>query len=259
MGGLFHRWRHPVRSYLICALPRSGSNLLSDGLTLTRRAGRPNQYFWPPFEKVFRERHYLDPEISFEDYVRAIVRGTSTSNEVFGFKVMAWYLNDFLARLRATAAFGEDATNDLVMLRNAFPRLRLIQIVRRNKLRQAISKARASQTGLWKVMPGKTEARAAEFDRELIVRCLQETEDGEKIWSAFFQRSGIKPFRVEYEQLCENYAETMHGVFDFLRIRLPRAIKITEPVTVRQSDALSAEWERRYRVTPNEAARRARM
>ena len=50
MGGLFHNLRHPRRCYVVCAIPRSGSNLLTDGLHATRRAGRPKQFFLAGFE-----------------------------------------------------------------------------------------------------------------------------------------------------------------------------------------------------------------
>ena len=41
------------------------------------------------------------------------LRPTATSNEVFGFKLMSWYVDDFLARLRETRAFGDVGTDDL--------------------------------------------------------------------------------------------------------------------------------------------------
>jgi len=162
---------------------------------------------------------------------------------------MAWYLNDFLARLRETSAFGGGESSDLEMLRNAFPRLRFIQITRREKLRQAISKARAVQTGLWKVQEGKTEIAEPRFDRPLIARCLSEAEVQENTWNAFFARVGLQPFHVEYERLCQDYEATIQAVLDFLEIVLPRRIKINRPVTIRQSDALSAQWEQRYRAS----------
>ena len=245
MGGLFHRWRHPPRSYVICGIARSGTNLLSDGLGETGRAGRPNQFFFPAFEEYFRREHGLGPEILFADYVRKMIERTSTSNAVFGFKLMASYLEDFLARLRDTGAFGGPETPDLELLRNAFPRLRLLQITRRNKLRQAISQARALQTGLWKVQPGKKPSGTAQFDRELIARCLDDAEQAEKIWSAFFRRVAQQPLQIEYEDLCENYEATIRAVLKFLKVGLPRGRRIV-PITVRQADAISAEWEERF-------------
>jgi LPS sulfotransferase NodH len=247
MAGLFHHWRHPRRCYLICGVARSGSNLLSDGLRDTGRAGRPNQFFLPSSESRFRAAYNFDAEMSFADYVRGIVEKTATSNEVFAFKLMGWYLNDFLARLRESGAFGETERSDLEILLKAFPRLRFIQITRREKLRQAISKARAFQTGLWKVQEGKTEAAEPQFDRSLITRCLREGEEHERIWSAFFTGIGLAPFRVEYEELCQNYEATLRATLDFLKISLPRRAEIGPPATIRQSDELSKQWEEWYR------------
>src|SRR5260221_7968566 len=115
MPGLFHHWRRPCRCYLICGIARSGSNLLSDGLRDTGRAGRPNQFFLPSSESQFRAAHLFDDRLDFAAYVRGIVAKTVTGNEVFGFKLMAWYLDDFLTRLRQTGAFSGPATSDLEM------------------------------------------------------------------------------------------------------------------------------------------------
>lgn len=249
MSGLFHHWRHPRRCYLLCGIARSGSNLLSDGLRDTGRAGWPNQLFLPSSESQFRAAHYFDVDAPFADYVRGIVEKTATSNEVFGFKLMAWYLNDFLARLRQTGTFGGAGGSDLEMLCAAFPRLRFVQITRREKLRQAISKARAVQTGLWKVQEGKSEGAEPKYDRVLIERCLAETEEEENVWSEFFVRINRQPFRVEYEELCQNHATVIRAMLDFLEIKLSRRMRIGQPATIRQSDALSDEWARQYRAS----------
>jgi LPS sulfotransferase NodH len=246
MGGLFHKLRHPRRCYVVCTIPRSGSNLLTDGLRATRRAGMPKQFFLPKSESRYGAELGLDPDADYPAYVRAMVNTKTTRNEVFGFKLMSWYLNDFLTRLRDTRAFGNATTDDLTMLRNAFPRLRFVHIVRRHKLRQALSTARALQTGLWKVQDGKTASREPQFDAELIERSLREAERQEKLWYTFFQRIGIAPFQVQYEELCENYGATIRSVLDFLKISLPRGAQIGPPVTIRQSDEISQIWEERF-------------
>jgi LPS sulfotransferase NodH len=246
MGGLFHKLRHPRRCYVVCAIPRSGSNLLTDGLHATRRAGRPKQFFLRKSELDFAVTHNLDLRAGFRAYIRGIIRSTATSNEVFGFKLMSWYLDDFLARLRETGAFGDSETPDLDLLRNAFPRLKFVHVFRRHKLRQALSKARAHQTGLWKVQEGKTVQREPQFDAELIEQCLKESEEQEKFWGRFFQRTGIDPLRVEYENLCEDYEANIRRVLNFLQISLPRRTFIGPPVTVRQADDISRTWEERF-------------
>jgi trehalose 2-sulfotransferase len=246
MGGLFHKLRHPRRCYVVCTIPRSGSNLLTDGLRATRQAGMPKQFFLPKSEARYGAELGLDPEADYPGYVRGIVNTKTTRNEVFGFKLMSWYLDDFLTRLRDTRAFGDAATDHLAMLRNAFPRLRFVHIVRRHRLRQALSTARALQTGLWKVQDGKTALREPEFDAELIEQSLREAERQEMIWHSFFRRIGIAPFQVEYEALCRDYELTVRGVLDFLEISLPRGARIGPPVTIRQADELSQIWEERF-------------
>lgn len=246
MGGLFHKLRHPRRSYVICTIPRSGSNLLTDGLRATRRAGMPKQFFLPKFETRYGLELGLDPLSDYPGYVRGIVNTKTTANQVFGFKLMSWYLDDFLARLRDSRAFGDAATDDLALLQNAFPRIRFVHIHRRHKLRQALSTARALQTGIWKVKNGEMEEHEPQFDAELIEQSLREGERQEEIWHRFFQRLGIEAFEVQYEELCQDYERTIHGVLDFLQISLPHGARIGPPVTIRQADEISRIWEERF-------------
>ncbi len=246
MGGLFHKLLHPRRCYVVCTIPRSGSNLLTDGLRATRQAGMPKQFFLPKSEARYGVEIGVNPDIDYAGYIRGIVNTKTTRNEVFGFKLMSWYLEDFLGRVRNGRVFGQASANDLVMLSNAFPRLRFVHIIRRHKLRQALSTARALQTGLWKVQEGKAAVREPQFDAQLIEQSLREAERQEGIWYTFFQRIGISPFRVEYEELCRDYEGTIRSVLDFLKISLPRSVRIGPPVTVRQADETSRIWEERF-------------
>jgi trehalose 2-sulfotransferase len=246
MGGLFHKLRHPRRCYAVCTIPRSGSNLLTDGLRDTRRAGMPKQFFLPKAESRYAAELGIDRDSDYAAYVRGIVDTKITRNEVFGFKLMSWYLDDFLARLREAQGFGNSTTNDLELLRSVFPRLRFLRIVRRHKLRQALSTARALQTGLWKVQQGKSILREPEFDPDLIEQSLHEAERQDKLWDDFFGRIGIEPFEVEYEKLCQDYERTIRAVLNFLRIKLPAGARVGPPVTTRQADEISRVWEARF-------------
>jgi trehalose 2-sulfotransferase len=246
MGGLFHKLRHRRRCYVVCTIPRSGSNLLTDGLRDTRRAGVPKQFFLPKAESRYAAELGLDPAADYPAYVHGVVNAKITHNEVFGFKLMSWYLDDFLKRLRDTRVFGDAATDDLSLLQNAFPRLRFVHIQRRHKLRQALSTARALQTGVWKVQKGATAMQEPQFDAELIEQSLREAERQEKIWQDFFERLGVRPFEVEYEKLCQDYEGAIRGVLDFLKISLPRGTRIGAPVTIRQADEISHMWEERF-------------
>ena len=206
----------------------------------------PKQFFLPKAESRYAAELGIDRDADYAAYVRGIVDTKITRNEVFGFKLMSWYLDDFLARLREAHGLGNSTTSDLQLLRSAFPRLCFLRVVRRHKLRQALSTARALQTGLWKVQKGKSIMREPEFDPDLIEQSLHEAERQEKIWDEFFRRIGIKPFEVEYEKLCQNYETTIHAVLDFLRIKLPAGARVGPPVTTRQADEISRVWEKRF-------------
>lgn len=245
MGGLLHRWRHPRCCYCVCAIARSGSNLLTDGLHETRRAGRPKQFFLEKNEDRYIARHQLRPR-NFAAYVREIQKASATANEVFGFKLMSWYLEEFLNRLRATGAFGNAQTPLGQLLDNAFPQIRYVHISRRHKLRQALSKVRAAQTGLWKIREtAATELAEPTFEPDLIEQSLAEIAYLDQLWEKFFAEIGVQPYRVEYEKLCQDYEGTVRGVLDYLGISLPRDTHIGPPVTVRQADELSRAWEKR--------------
>ncbi len=251
MAGLFRNLRHPRRCYVVCAVARSGSNLLTDALRETGRAGQPKQFFSELFQAGYGVKYGLDPASDYASYVRGIINVTSTSNGVFGFKLMGWSLEGFLARLRGTGQFGGADSTDLETLRSAFPRLQFIRITRRDKLRQAISKARAMQTGLWKLADGKNAVGEAHFDRDLITQCLREGEIERAAWDRFFEDFPAAPLTIEYEELSRDYERTVRNVLNFLSIALQRGSKIGEPITLKQSDTISDEWEQRYRTAPS--------
>jgi LPS sulfotransferase NodH len=243
MNSLVRRLRYPRRCYVVCAVARSGSNLLTDGLHATRRAGRPNQFFCELFEETYAKKYGLDPQHDYKGYVHGIVEATSTSNHVFGFKLMGWYVDSFIGKLGC--AFGD--APPLELLQALFPRLKLVRMQRRDTLRQAISKARAYQSGQWKVRENEEVQSNASFDPALIDRCLKENQHEEDAWSRFFEQTGAEAFEIVYEEFCRDYEGTLRAVLDFLQIRLPRRTQIGSPLTIRQRDELSREWEERYR------------
>jgi LPS sulfotransferase NodH len=206
----------------------------------------PKQFFLPKGESRYAAELGLDAAADYAAYVRSVVNRKATHNEVFGFKLMSWYLDDFLKRLRGTHGFGNSTTSNLELLCKAFPCLKFVRIVRRHKLRQALSTARALQTGLWKVQKGKTILRQPEFDPDLIEQSLHEAERQEKIWDDFFRDIGVKPFTVEYEELCQNYEATIRAVLGFLKIKLPASASVGPPATTRQADEISRMWEERF-------------
>lgn len=247
MFGLLHHLLNPPSSYALCAVARSGAHLLAGGLRATHLAGRPLQYFHDQLAARYAARYGFDAARHFSQYVRGVVVASATPNAVFGFRMESWDLEQFIARLRHSGEFGAPESGEIELLQAAFPRLRCIQLTRQDKLRQAISKARAMQTGQWVSRGDRPSLRAPEFDQELIAHCLLAAQRGEEMWTDFFQRNAIEPLAITYEDLCTDYPGTVWRVLDFLRIRPRRGFDPGPPQTARQADALTEEWVRRYK------------
>lgn len=246
MFGLLHHLFHPTSCYAICSVARSGAHLLTGGLRATKMAGRPLQYFNHQLAPRYAARYGLDAARHFSQYVRGIVPAAATANSVFGFRIESWDLDQFIARLRHSEEFGPQNTNEVDLLKAAFPRLRYIQLTREDKLRQAISKARAMQTEVWVSDGQKSPLREPEFDPALIAHCLLSIQRSEETWAEFFDRNALDPLAITYEELCRDYASTVRRVLDHLRIRPRRDFALGAPRTIRQADAMTEEWVSRY-------------
>ena len=65
-------------------------------------------------------------------------------------------------------------------------------------------------------------------------------------WQSFFERGGIEPLRIVYEEFVEAYEDNVLGLLDGLEIPLPEGFTVTQPRMKRQADELSEEWVRLY-------------
>ena len=246
MRGWLRKILRRGRCYLLCSVSRAGAHLLSDGLRATRLAGKPERYFSEGLEQEFSARYGFASESDYAAYVRGMLTAAATVNGVFGFRIESWEMERFIGCLRATGEFAAPEAGELGILRGAFPGLRLIQLTRQDKLRQAISRARAMQTNVWVSAPTQSATGEAVFDPAFIQDCLLSALRAEKLWSDFFQRNDIDPLAITYEDLCADYAGTVGRVLDYLQIRLPRGRAIKTPTTVRQADARTEDSVRRY-------------
>ncbi len=246
MFGLLQHFFHPTQCYALCAVARSGAHLLTGALQASHLAGRPLQYFHDRLSHKYAVRYGLDAARNFGPYLRGLLTAASTRNGVFGFRIESWDVDRLVSRLRESGEFGNHEMSERELLEAAFPRLRCIQLTRADKLRQAISFARAQQTNLW--VPGKEQNMIGQpkFDPELIDQCLACAAQAEDLWAQFFARNQLDPLAITYEDLCADYPGTVNRVFHFLHIRPPRRFDLGPPRTVRQADALTEDWMEKY-------------
>jgi LPS sulfotransferase NodH len=235
----------PEKSYIICSTPRTGSFLLCESLIRTDVAGGPGEYFWMGNEEGFRSRWGVT---TYADYVQAAIRQGSTSNGVFGVKIMHGYLEDVAKKISTLEQFKGRELRPDQMFSELFPNLHYIWITRRDKVRQAISWYKAGTTGIWawdKDEPPHLDIVPI-YDFNMIESNIRLITMQEALWNEFFRTAGVTPLSVVYEDLSEGIAETTCRVLSFLKIPIPEPLMNTPGRMHRQSDALSQEWYERF-------------
>jgi LPS sulfotransferase NodH len=228
-------------AYFVCGSPRAGTSLLTGLLTSTGVAGRPEEYFWRDDMPFWSDRWGVS---SFGEYLAAALTEGTTPNGVFGAKLMWGYLADFLGRLRALA--GRTESPDLALIEHFFPDPRFVWIWRDDFVAQAVSWARALQTGVWYDHVGEQPAREPKFDFCQIDSLVREAAGHKQAWQDWFAANGLQPFRVRLEDLVLDKVGITRRTLDFLGLEPPDRLVISEQ-TRTQGDALNEHWIDQYR------------
>ena len=241
----------------MCATPRSGSTLLCKSLAETGVAGRPEEYFerlrhsgLPREPREYFEGNEdeslraLLPETRTGDPAdgdlervlpRALAEGT-TSDGVFGAKLMWGYFGDLLARLGTTPEGPA-----VERLTERFGPISWVHATRADKVAQAVSLWRAVQTRAWSAAD-PPEAHPV-YDRRGIALLRDQLIAQDAAWHDWFASKGIAPLVVEYEGLAAEHAATLRGVLAHLGLEVER---IPDPPMHRQGDERSDRWVARF-------------
>jgi len=129
-----------------------------------------------------------------------------------------------------------------------FPGLNVVHLIRRDRLRQAISWLRAAEDGVWVV--SETEparpAREPVFQYDVIVGMMDLIAKGEKAWLDLYVKLGVEPLEVVYEDFStpDGYELTVRRVLQHLD--LDDTIEIPRQRTDQQADGINDEWVDRF-------------
>ncbi len=217
----------PSTKYAICSTPRSGSHFLGQLLYGSRKMGCPLEYFNRVNIVHWRERARA---AGVSDLLQFLATIRTSPNGCFGLKAHFPHLQT-LARHIPLDEFATAYAH--------------IQIVRRDLLAQAISFARAEQTGEW-ISRGPASGLTAVYDRPLIRRCLIEIARQNASWEWFFHAYGVRPLVVEYESLAADPPQFVRKVASFVGVDLPADEPIPGPRTSRQREEESDAWRERF-------------
>ncbi|HEY3051434.1 MAG TPA: Stf0 family sulfotransferase [Gaiellaceae bacterium] len=229
----------PTGSYFICSGQRSGTWLLSGLLDGTGVAGHPHEFFEPGTEQANRRRWRVGA--GFGEYLAAVFGVGTTENGVFASSVMWPSLVSLLKRLRGPGAAVE---GDRLLVERFFPQPRYVFLWREDVVAQAVSWARAVQTGYyhhWDRPVGK-----ATFELDQIDALVREASANSASWRRWFAENEIEPFVVRFEDLVENKEPVTRSVLAFLEIELPSNARIAAR-TIQAGDFVNAEWIARYK------------
>ena len=229
-------------SYLLCGTPRTGSTLLCDLLDSTGVAGHPASYFRAPDQEQWAARFGVpvtQGSLDYGAFVDGAVREGTTANGVFAARVMWGTMGALVGGLDASRS----DRRDTVVLTGRFGPLVMVHLRRRDVVAQAVSWARAEQTGHWQQgdeVSGEPRLDLAQVDG--LVRTIGEHDAA---WSDWFLRHDVRPHVVTYEDLVTDPRRAVQGILDRLEVELPPGWR---PVSAcaRQSDATNEEWIRRY-------------
>jgi trehalose 2-sulfotransferase len=236
-------------SFFVCATPRSGSSLLSEALEVTMIAGRPREYFEPAYEQDWFARLGIAADTQ---YVEKFLAAGTTPNGVFGAKVHWHQFMHLRAKLRLIQG---GVASDLELLRRTFPNLKYVFLTRRDKVLQAVSYVKALRTDLWHSLNPDAEGTRAtpapaptpSFDVAEIDRWVTRFMEDETRWHRYFERAGIEPLEVVYEEFLETYESTVLAILHHLDIPIPQGMNVAPPRLRKLGNELSEEWARRYR------------
>jgi len=227
----------PERSYLLAAIPRTGSTWLSHLLWRTGCLGAPLEYlnFEPSGPFGFAAN---SPDVQLRLWRSLLFRRTSP-NRVFGLKA-------FPTQLEALVETNPPLLASV--LETVLPRGRdrkILYLRRRDRDRHLVSYARALTSGVWRKEQEAAHPARAEYSDEVVASAERLIDLQEGIWERMFADLGTEPLRLFYEDVVAAPDEAVEQAAAFLGVELDPGAAFEVPEIVRQSESDAALWASR--------------
>ncbi len=210
-----------TKKVALCTTPRCGSHFLGHQMHALGVFGYPLEYLNPGNWHVWENRAGTDDTL---DYIKSVRTGP---NGVFSVKLHHEHLLAFLKQ--------EPAPLDY----------KFIHLCRRDLTKQAISFARAQQTGAW--ISDMPETAPAEYDWALIAEKVDAISRGNADWQSFLRSVGIKPLQLFYEDIVADMSGTITQIASYLEIDI-NDVTAEEPAFTpkRQKKKAQDDWLTRF-------------
>ena len=219
--------KKPSKFLIIASTPRSGSHMLGHALHMTGKFGFPLEYANQPNLSEWKKR--LASEDIREVMKRLQERRTSP-NGVFGIKIHYSHIRQF---------------KNFATLMELFPDAFFVFLTRRNLLRQAVSLAISSQSGVW-ISGQQGTGRVPSYDYAEINDCLRKTIIDNSSWKYTLATSGCNYLEISFEDVRQDMRQSINRIGDFLGVEISEADIPSTPVTAKQGDATNDLWVERF-------------
>jgi len=128
---------------------------------------------------------------------------------------------------------------------NLFPLAKIIFLKRRNLVHQAVSYARALQTGVW-ISGQRPVSTEANYDYRLIDRCLRELIRDNARWHYALESYGYRYLELYFEDVKSDITKALADIAHFLNVNLRHSEVGPYQRTSAQGDELNHQWAIRY-------------
>lgn len=237
-------------SYLLCGTPRTGSTLLCSLLSSTGMAGRPESYFREVDQRMWAELFGVpvvgDSPSDPVRFVAGAARAGSTPNGVFAARIMWGSMHGLVENLDP----GRGERSDLKVLNGALGPLLFVHLQRHDVVGQAVSWARAEQSGYWQ--HGDVRSGEPRFDLDQVDELVDTIRGHNAAWRAWFADQGVEPVDVAYESLVAAPRDTVVAILDAIGTDVPAGWTPASQHS-KQADAINADWVQRYRAARGRA------
>jgi len=207
--------------------------------------GHPVEAFNPNTSNRNRLNWGIDYVDSAEFIKTAIVK--QSNNNIMGMKLCVPHFRLFINH--AKSLFSAVSLNDQEIVEVFFPGTKYIRVQRKDKVKQAISLAKAMQNGNWVVRADvdpnyRDYLIPAVYDREYIEFCFDKMLMEDVSWNHYLDKENLPHILVWYEELASQPEKIVNGVYDFLNITGKGIVRA--PLR-KQSDSRSKDWETKFK------------
>ena len=195
------------RFYSISFTLRSGSTLLCQDLR-TARLGDPGEYFQFPVSPILGG--------TLAEHLAQMAESWDTG--FIGIKLNWYQMTEVITRLQAEG-YAESVSFDL---RDVFPNFHYLHILRKDKVGQTVSAWRAHESGTWHVPAGSDDDPGRPpYDFAAIKTMLERIVVEEWLWHDCFERLGVSPLTIVYEEYVTDRAGHLDRIADYLGVPRP--------------------------------------